>query len=43
MKVVVHGYHAGKAWLCICVGSGTSIFKILGPPLVCQVDSMFHM
>ena len=20
MKVAVHGYHAGKAWLCICVG-----------------------
>ena len=19
MKVAVHGYHAGKAWLCICV------------------------
>ena len=20
MKVAVQGYHAGKAWLCICVG-----------------------
>ena len=20
MKVAVHSYHAGKAWLCICVG-----------------------
>ena len=20
MNVAVHGYHAGKAWLCICVG-----------------------
>ena len=20
MKVAVHGYHAGKAWLCICDG-----------------------
>ena len=20
MKVAVHGYHAGKSWLCICVG-----------------------
>ena len=20
MKVAVHGYRAGKAWLCICVG-----------------------
>ena len=20
MKVAAHGYHAGKAWLCICVG-----------------------
>ena len=32
MKVAVHGYHAGKAWLCMC-WSGTSLFEILDPPL----------
>ena len=33
MKVTVHGYHAGKAWLCILCWSGTSLYEILDPPL----------
>ena len=41
MKVAAHGYHAGKAWLCMCC-RGTSLFEILDPPLIAHIPEAHH-
>ena len=42
MKVAVHGYHAGKAWLCICVGVEPPFSKSWIRHCLCMKDCQ-HM
>ena len=43
MKVAVRGYHAGKAWLCICVGVEPPFSKSWICHCVCMLFLLFRL